>query len=86
MAEQKLFGKRKETNCNIMFLVKYQNHYRLMSFKSNPWLSYMSRNQDIQQIDNDVYENSLFVFSSKLKFSPSHCDDDGIDCDEAIGD
>ena len=38
MVEQKLFGRQKETNCNIMFLARRKNKYRLMSFKSNPWL------------------------------------------------
>ena len=40
MVEQKLFGKAKETNCDIMFIVRRENKYRLMSFKSNPWLSF----------------------------------------------
>ena len=40
MVEQKLFDKRKETNCDIMFLVRMREKYRLMSYKSNPWLDF----------------------------------------------
>ena len=38
MVEQKCFQKSKETNCDIMILVKLEDKCRLMSFKSNPWL------------------------------------------------
>ena len=38
MVEQKLFEKNKETNCDIMFLVRRNGKLRLISFKSNPWL------------------------------------------------
>ena len=38
MVEQKLFGKNKETNCDIMFIVRKDDKYRLLSFKSYPWL------------------------------------------------
>ena len=41
MVEQKLFGKAKETNSDIMILVRREDQYRLMSFKSNPWLEFM---------------------------------------------
>ena len=51
MVEQKLFGKLKETNCDIMFLVRRHDKYRLMSFKSNPWLQFREdpsgRDQDV---------------------------------------
>ena len=40
MVEQKLFGKSKETNCDIMFLARLGSTIRLMSFKSNPWLQF----------------------------------------------
>lgn len=38
MVEQKCFKKSKETNCDIMILVKRDDKCRLMSFKTNPWL------------------------------------------------
>ena len=41
MVEQQLFQKQKETNCDIMFLVRHEDKkdkIKLMSFKSNPWL------------------------------------------------
>lgn len=38
MIEQKLFKKNKETNCDIMLLVRRNGKIRLMSFKVNPWL------------------------------------------------
>ena len=40
MVEQRCFMKEKETNCNIMILVKRDNVCRLMSYKSNAWISY----------------------------------------------
>ena len=39
MCEQKLFGKKNEINCDIMFLAERNGKTRLMSFKSNPWLN-----------------------------------------------
>lgn len=59
---------QKETNCNIMFLVHRNDDYRLMSFKSNPWLRYMSVQEEQ---DSDVVKQSLFIFSGKLKLEPS---------------
>ena len=66
MVEQKLFDKEKETNCDIMFLVRRSDKYRLMCFKSNPWL-------DFQELpsgtDNNVIKQSLYLFSGSLRFA-----------------
>jgi len=40
MVEQKLFNKRKETNCDIFFLVRKNDEIRLMSYKTNPWIRF----------------------------------------------
>ena len=68
MVEQKLFKKAKETNCDIMFLVRREEQYRLMSFKSNPWLEF---EEDATTDDSDVHKETLFLFSGKLKFMPT---------------
>ena len=39
MCEQRLFQYDRETNSDIMFLAERKGQIRLMSFKSNPWLS-----------------------------------------------
>ena len=59
-----------------MFLVRYKDDYRLMSFKSNPWLRFNTENVDGEYIDNDVFENSLFIFSGRLRFTPTHVHND----------
>ena len=69
MVEQKLFGKNKETNCDIMFLVRREEKYRLMSFKSNPWLEFT---EEASMDDSDVYKQTIFIFSGKLDFFPTH--------------
>ena len=46
MVEKKCFKKTKETNCDIMILVKRDDKCRLMSFKSNPWLQYHEDEKD----------------------------------------
>ena len=68
MVEQKLFGKTKETNCDIMFLVRREDQYRLMSFKSNPWLEFT---EEPSKEDQDVHKSTIFLFSGKLKFVPT---------------
>ena len=64
MIEQKLFEKSKETNCDIMFLVRRENKLRLMSFKSNPWLGL---NEEPTSADPDIYKNAIFLFSGRLE-------------------
>ena len=74
MVEQRCFMKEKETNCNIMILVKRQNVCRLMSYKSNPWISY---NKVItKDEDQDICKHSLFIFSGEISLLPTE-DEDG---------
>ena len=68
MVEQKLFEKSKETNCDIMFLVRRNGKIRLMSFKSNPWLRF---DEPASDVDPDVYKQAIFMFSGVLSFLPS---------------
>jgi hypothetical protein len=63
MVEQKCFKKTKETNCDIMFLVRRKGKIRLMSFKSNPWLEFSDH---ATAADPDVHKNSIFLFSGTL--------------------
>ena len=67
MVEQKLFEKQKETNCDIMFLVRRNKQVRLMSFKSNPWLEF---DEPASETDPDVYKQAVFLFSGNLHFMP----------------
>ena len=69
MIEQRLFEKGKETNCDIMFLVRRGKKIRLMSFKSNPWLKF---DEPASDVDPDVYKHAIFMFSGHLSFLPSH--------------
>ena len=69
MIEQKLFEKGKETNCDIMFLVRRKGKIRLMSFKSNPWLKF---DEPASEVDPDVYKQAIFMFSGVLNFLPTH--------------
>ena len=64
MVEKDLFDFPYEVNCDIMFLVERQGKTRLMSFKSNPWLS---PDKGIQR-KNDTYtfRHSIFLFSGIL--------------------
>ena len=68
MVEQKLFGKSKETNCDIMFLARLGNTIRLMGFKSNPWLQF---SEYVNTADKDVYKHSIFIFSGSLILDPA---------------
>ena len=74
MVEQKLFGKLKETNCDIMFLVRRHDKYRLMSFKSNPWLQFR---EDPSGRDQDVVKQSIYLFSGVVNFKPSENEETG---------
>ena len=78
MVEQKLFEKSKETNCDIMFLVRRKElnengeptgieKLRMMSFKSNPWLGLRD---EPSKADPDIVKQSLFLFSGKLDQVP----------------
>ena len=67
MVEQKLFNKRKETNCDIFFLVRKDDEIRLMSYKTNPWVSF---SQAGQTTDADVCFRTVYLFSGSLKFEP----------------
>lgn len=62
MVEQKCFEKDKETNCDIMLLVRHikNGKTRLMSFKSNPWLQFYEQPNDA---DKDIYKEAIFLFS-----------------------
>ena len=74
MVEQKLFGKQKETNCDIMFLVSRKGKVRLMSFKSNPWMQHDDLPNDA---DPDIYKSSIFIFSGSLEMMPT-VDSEGV--------
>lgn len=67
MVEQKLFEKKKETNCDIMFLVRHKGKIRLMSFKCNPWLGF---NDKPSSADPDIYKQAIFLFSGCLADKP----------------
>ena len=70
MVEQKCFEKKKETNCDIMILVRKDDKIRLMSFKSNPWLPYEHVASEAEDID--VVKQSIFIFSGDIYGIPSH--------------
>ena len=63
MVEQKLFGKSKETNCDIMFLVKRDGMIRLMSYKSNPWDYEKDQDGLIDKGIFNVKSNIIYLFS-----------------------
>ena len=67
MAEQKLFGKTKETNCDIMFLVSDGVMMRLMSFKTNPWLKL---NGCVNRKDPEICDMDLYMFEGSLNLVP----------------
>ena len=73
MCEQKLFGKMHETNCDIMFLAENQGKIRLMSFKSNPWLS----TQQMVSVKSSIHISTGFLTMEaiKKKVSPKHDSD-----------
>ena len=74
MIEQKLFDKDKETNCDIMFLVRRGKQTRLMSFKSNPWLDF---DEFVDEDgDKDIVKASIYLFSGNLLNMPTE-DNDG---------
>ena len=77
MVEQKLFGKKKETNCDIMFLVRRERKIRLMSFKSNPWLKEEEIPKDND--DPDIYKQAIFLFSGYLHYMPDEEEDGKTD-------
>ena len=77
MVEQRCFKKNKETNCDIMILVKLKDKYRLMSFKSNPWLQYHEKTDDIE--DKDIVKNSFYLFTGDIGVIPTEeADGDSI--------
>ena len=63
MVEQKLFGMEKETNCDIMMLVRRKDKYRLMSLKINPWLD---ASEQPTGTDADVVKHSFYLFSGHI--------------------
>ena len=63
MIEQRLYGMHSEFNCNIIFLVTQNDTYRLMGFKSNPWMSY---DEEIDPDDFECYKQSIFLFNGYL--------------------
>lgn len=73
MIEQKLFEKSKETNCDIMFLVRRNKKLRLMSFKSNPWLN---RDEEPSKADPDIVKNSIYLFTGRLDQIPGRDEDE----------
>ena len=46
-----------------MFLVEREGKIRLMSLKSNPWLS---KDQLPNKNDTSIYKHSIFIFSGEL--------------------
>ena len=68
MTEQKLYDKQREANCDISFLVRDGDTYRLMSFKSDPWLPY---DAEIKRNEHESVAQSLYLFSGKLNFNRS---------------
>ena len=68
MAEQRLFGMDKETNCDIMFLVLYENKLRLVSLKTNPWLKFDDDRR--RERGSDIYKHDLFMFTGSLYAVP----------------
>ena len=48
-----------------MFLVRRSDKYRLMSFKSNPWLEF---GEEPSLSDEDVKKQSIYLFSGTVKF------------------
>ena len=68
MVEQKLFKRKKETNCDIFFLVRREEKIRLMSFKSNPWLDF---SEVPGEADSDIYKQSIFLFSGSFEMMPT---------------
>ena len=69
MAEQKLFEMSRESNCDIMFLVRRRNKVRLMSFKSNPWLS--QKEKPNRQTHPEIYKQAIFIFNGVLLEIPT---------------
>ena len=70
MVEQKCFLRDKETNCDIMLLVRHAltKKTRLMSFKSNPWLQFHEQPNDA---DKDIYKEALFLLSGTVPNMPT---------------
>ena len=78
MVEQKCFKKSKETNCDIMMLVKRtqtdingssREACRLMSFKSNPWLQYHESGKGNE--DLDICKQAFYIFSGDIGVIPT---------------
>ena len=69
MVEKKCFKKTKETNCDIMILVKRDDKCRLMSFKSNPWLQYHEDEKDGG--DEDIVKERFYIFSGDIGVIPT---------------
>ena len=74
MVEQKCFKRSKETNCDIMILVKREiskGHEicRLMSFKSNPWLQY--HEEPAAEDDEDICKQAFYIFSGDIGVIPT---------------
>ena len=68
MVEQKCFKKKKETNCDIMLLVRRDDKCRLMSFKSNPWLQH---HEQPTSEDSDICKQLFFIFSGDIGVIPT---------------
>ena len=68
MVEQKCFKRAKETNCDIMILVKREDKCRLMSFKANPWLQY---HEHPTEGDSDICKQAFFIFSGDIGVIPT---------------
>ena len=49
---------------------------RLMSFKTNPWLEYGEKVPD--DADEDIYEQSVFIFSGDIGVIPTHDSHDNV--------
>ena len=80
MVEQKCFKRSKETNCDIMILVKRKDKgtgfdkCRLMSFKSNPWLQ-AHENPEEEDGDADICKQAFYIFSGDIGVIPTDVTD-----------
>ena len=82
MIEQRCFYRWKETNCDILFLVRHTKtrKIRLMSYKSNPWLHFYELPNEA---DTDIIKQAIYIFSGKVSQIPT--EDSSGDVIESTG-
>ena len=61
MTEKRLYGSDVEQNCNITFIAERDNQLRLMSYRTDPWMS-----EDEINEDDLSYKHSVFLFSGAI--------------------